>query len=137
MNSEFQIESIFIEFINEFVTKGKRERLLQFFNKKKNYWKIINEFHTSAIFDNKVLIEIQPRFQYSTSIYQILTNQGAGEECFSLLDYLRDEKYKCNLKDKLVDSVGFLYETVIYCPNSKTGYFEGGHAKDRYILMKK
>lgn len=59
---------------------------------------------------------------------------GTKEECFLLLDYLNDEPYKCNLEEKLSDTVGFLVETIIYCPKTKTGYFEGGHPKDRYIL---
>ena len=132
--SEENIDQIFIDFVTDFVTKGKRERMLQFFKNKKNWWKIINEFHTSSPFDNEKIIKIVPSQQYFDKIYLTMKSLGAKDECFSLLDYLNNEPFHCRLEEKLSDSVGFLIETIIYCPGSKTGYFEGGHAKDRYVL---
>ncbi len=134
MTIEKSIEQIFTDFIHDFVTKDKQDRILQFYKNKKNWWKIINEFHTSNLFDNKKILEIEPTQQYANKIYLMLKKIGAQEECISILDYLHDESYNFKLEDKLTDSVGFLVETILFCPKSKTGYFEGGHAKDRYIL---
>jgi hypothetical protein len=131
---EENIEQIFIEFVKDFVTKDKQDRILQFYKSKKNWWKIKLEFHTSNPFDSKKIIEIEPNQQYADKIYLKLKKLGTQDDCFSLLDYLNNEQYNCNLETKLSDTVGFLIETILYCPRTKTGYFEGGHAKDRYIL---
>lgn len=129
-----EVEEFFKDFIKRFVKQNKRERILQFLNKEKNWKKIINEFHSSNIFENKVLKEINPNKQDSESIYDILKTLGAEDECYSLLDYLENVESKWALLDKLEDSVGFTVETIIYCSKSKLGYYEGGHSKDRYIL---
>lgn len=131
------IQGVFENFILNFVKKDKQERILQFLKKEKNWQKIIDEFHSSILFDSSVLQEIKPNEQYSESIYNELKNLGAETECYSLLDYLENSAYKCNLSEKLSESVGFLVETIIYCPKSGLGYYEGGHAKDRYILKKR
>lgn len=128
------IEQIFLNFVKDFVIKDKQDRILQFFQNKKNWWKIKIEFHTSNPFDSKKILEIEPNQQYADKIYLKLKKLGTQEDCLSLLDYLNNEPYSCKLEDKLSDTVGFLYETIIYCPATKTGYYEGGHAKDRYIL---
>lgn len=131
------IKEIFEKFILDFVKKNKQERIFQFLNKEKNWWKIINEFHSSTPFDNSVLREIKPNEQYSEPIFNQLRELGAETECYSLLDYLDNKEYRFVLSDKLIDTVGFLVETIIYCPKSGIGYFEGGHAKDRFILKKR
>jgi len=130
------IIEIFNYFILNFIKKNKQERLLKFLSKKQNWWKITNEFHSSYLFDEKVLHEIKPNKQNSNSIYNELRKLGAEVECFSMLDYLDNNKYQYNLSEKLDDTVGFLIETILYCPKSQLGYFEGGHPKDRFILRK-
>jgi len=132
--TEENIAEVFTNFIKEFVIKDKQERLLQFYKNKKNWHKITNEFHSSHLFDSTKTVDIAPNQQYADKIYLQLKKLGIQEDCFSLLDYLNNEPFHCQLEDKLSDTVGFLVETILYCPSSKTGYFEGGHAKDRYIL---
>ena len=127
-------EKVFEKFILDFIVKDKQDRLTQFLAKRKNWWKLKNEFHTSSCFDTKKLVEIKPNEQYADLIYLRMKELGASENCISLLNYIDDEEYECNLKQKLSDTVGFLIETILYCPTSKVGYFEGGHAKDRYIM---
>jgi len=132
-NSE-EVESIIENFIKDFVLKDKQDRISNFLANKKNWWKIRIEFHTSVHFDNKKLIEIKPNEQYANQIYLKMKELGATEDCVSLLDYLKNENCNYKLEQKLSDTVGFLIETVLFCPKTKVGYFEGGHAKDRYIL---
>lgn len=128
------IDQIFINFIHDFILKDKQDRILIFYKNKKNWWKITNEFHTSNPFDKRRIIEIKPSEQYADKIYLYLKKEGTTEDFISLLDYLNDENYTCLLRDKLSDTVGFLIETILYCPKTRTGYYEGGHAKDRYLL---
>ncbi|NPD48171.1 hypothetical protein [Lentimicrobium sp. S6] len=130
------IKGIFEKFISDFVKKDKQERMFQFLKKEKNWWKIINEFHSSTPFDKSVLQDIKPNEQYSEPIFKQLRKLGAETECYSLLDYLDNNEYQFVLSEKLTDTVGFLVETIIFCPKSGIGYFEGGHAKDRFILKK-
>lgn len=131
---EEDIIIIFRTFIDDFVLKDKQDRLKHFFEKEKNWWKLKNEFHTSSSFDLKTLVDIKPSDHYADQIYAKMKSLGATENCVSLLDYLDNNEYQFDLKLKLNDCVGFLIETILYCPKTKIGYFEGGHAKDRYIL---
>src|SRR5690606_35690295 len=108
------IEEIFVDFVRSFVEKDKQERILTFFKNKKNWSKIINEFHTSGIFNKKSLLEISPAEQYSNEIFLRLNKMGVTERCVSLIDYLNNEPYNFHLKEKLSASVGFLTETIIY-----------------------
>lgn len=131
------IESIFNDFVDNYVAKEKRNRITQFYTKKKNWWKIAIEFHTSNVFDKNVLLEIKPSEQIGDLIYKRMKDLGAKNECYSILDYLNDKNYNYSLQTKLNETVGMLCETVLYCPISKVGYFEGGHAKDRFIFKLK
>jgi hypothetical protein len=53
---EENIEQVFVNFVKEFVTKDKQDRILQFFKNKKNWWKIKIEFHTSNPFVSKKIL---------------------------------------------------------------------------------
>ncbi|MBK7427205.1 MAG: hypothetical protein IPI60_09325 [Saprospiraceae bacterium] len=128
------IGEVFMEFVKEFVAKDRQHRILSFFDNKKNWRKIENEFHTSNPFDTQKLLEIESRHHNANSIYLLMEKLGTHEHCYSLLDYLNNKPYHCDLKEKLSDTVGYNIETIIFCPTTKTGYYEGGHAKDRYIL---
>ncbi len=137
MNKEsFDIKKVVENFIFDFVRKDKQERILQFLKKEKNWDKVVLEFHTSNVFKSNVLRNIKPNEQYDELICKKMLELGAKKNCCSLLDHLQGDEYEINLSEKLNDCVGFLVETIIYCPESGIGYFEGGHAKDRYILKK-
>jgi len=136
MNEKLEIDVIFQLFIRDFISPVKQDRLLQFLKKKKNWRKIQLEFHTSTIFKKEVLKSIASGSQDSQSIYDELIANGADTECYSLLDYLENNDFEYSLKEKLDESVGYLVETVIFCPRKGVGYFEGGHSKDRYIFKK-
>src|SRR5687768_5213740 len=110
------IDGLFVGFIGDFIIKDKQDRITQFFSKKKNWWKVRIEFHTSLCFDPKKLIEIKPNEQYADFIYLRMKELGATEDSISFLDYLDDKQYQFDLKEKLTNSVGFLIETIIYCP---------------------
>lgn len=133
-NSEYIIE-IFKDFIKTFVRKDKQYRLSLFLDKKKRWRNLTDiEFHHSGNFDDAVLVAVKP--DTTDNIYEHMRSFGAKEKCYSLLDYLDGEEYECNLYDKLYERTGTCIETVLFCPDSRTGYFEGGHAKDRYILKR-
>jgi len=133
-NNVNNIDDLFLKFICDFINKDKQDRLIELFSKKKNWRKIEMAFHTSLYFDTKKLIELKPSEQNTNFIYQRMIELGADENCISFLDYLNEKDYSFDLKTKLANSVGFLIETVLYCPTNKVGYFEGGLAKDRYII---
>ena len=126
------IENFFLQFIR----KDKQDRLIGFLQKEKNWQKINWEFHTSSNFKQEKLIEIIPNEHFSEEIYSHLIKLGAKKECYSILDYLDNDEYKCDLQKKVEETFGSLIHTIIYCPISGIGYFEGGHAKDRFILKR-
>ena len=66
---ENDIVIIFRQFIDDFVLKDKQDRLKQFFEKEKNWWKLKIEFHTSSCFDPKKIVDIKPSDQYADQIY--------------------------------------------------------------------
>jgi len=121
--------------IDLYVAPAKRERVSLLLSKPKGRLRGIHEFHTSSVFDEGCLVEIPGRDQSVDSIFRALQKLGAGTECYAVsLDDDLDGRIH-SLPGALEEVVGSLCETVLFCPDGPVGYFEGGHAKDRYILM--
>ena len=65
---------------------------------------------------------------------------GAEEKCYALGEDVDEDEHEGTLQgleSSLQACVGNSTETVLYCPKNRIGYFEGGHAKDRFVLKPK
>ncbi len=127
---------LFKQVIDLFCQKVKRERLQGFLAKPKRHIQLINEFHSSSVFEQSVLRDIPGSEQTPEGIYLIMKALGSGDECFDILETLDENCSSQSLRKALKDCVGSLCETVLFCPEAGIAYYEGGHAKDRYILQR-
>lgn len=126
--------NIFKDFIRAFVRKQSRERILYFLERGKKWWLINHHFHSSVIFNEKVLFPIKPKHQFAEAIYEYMLFFGCSKTCISLLNFLENKEYKFDLEYGLNDAVGHCCETILFCPDKMIAYYEGGHPHDRYIL---
>jgi hypothetical protein len=59
---------------------------------------------------------------------------GAGDRCYVISANDDLDGKALLLADVLDQCVGFCVETILIAMEKNVGYFEGGHAKDRYLL---
>ena len=123
------------EIIRIYVAQNKKERLLYMAANPKRRVEIKHQLHTSEIFDTKVLREIKSSEQSAEKIYALMKKLGAEDSCYVISNLSVIDSKEIKLKDGLDQVVGYTVETLLFCPKSKIGYFEGGHPKDRYILL--
>ena len=123
-------------FIDTFVSPRWKPRLLGFAASAKRRDDVISELHGSAPLDERWLVPIPGPDQHAGAIHAKLVSLGAPGECWclSVIDSINEKVLP--LPQALEECVGFLCETVLFCSQESLGYYEGGHARDRYILRR-
>ena len=132
MDDKSNIEHVFKDFIKTFVLKRWHDRLFYFLEHKKKWRWIDNMFHVDVVFDPRKMIVIENKEASGEIVYEKLRALGAEDTCLSLLELDRPG-HMFDLKEKLIDSVGYSNETIIYCPVSRIAYWEGGHMERRIL----
>ncbi len=125
------------EIIKRFVSPMKQKRLLYLAQKPKKRADLIWSFHASEILWEKCLVEIPGKEQYSNTIHELMENLGASEKCYGISGIEEIDGKEGKLIEFLEIVVGYTIGTILYCPKTNIGYFEGGHIKDRYVLQSK
>jgi hypothetical protein len=108
--------------------------LLLFASKPKKRPQLINVIHTSEFLDPAVVVPLTNRAPSAEAVLAQMLSLGAETDCYALsaMDELDDKVLP--LQEALAQTVGYTVETVLFCPTSRVGYYEGGHAKDRCIV---
>jgi hypothetical protein len=128
--------STLVEVVNLFVTKERRERFIEQFSKPKRYNDALTDLlHDPRYFDKKVIIEIPAREYTPESIYAHLQKVGFKDRCFVISDDLCELDGKTLPTLEALKSILFNTDSMLFCPISKIGYYEG-HEGWRYILQK-
>jgi hypothetical protein len=122
------------QIVRLFVEPARQERVEFLLSKPKRRFNGIHEFHTSQILNPKCLVEIPGNQQYAPQIYSRMRELGAGDRCYVVSANDDFDASEIRLADALEQCVGFCVETILISSEGNVGYFEGGHAKDRYIL---
>ena len=124
----------FADFIDNYVVPSSRERLHYLLSKPKRRDEILGNFHTGNLFDPRCLrlIPPAPAQRHAGEIERLMRKLGASSQCYAF-SFIESLDGNVDLKMALEESIGFCIETIIYCPQSKVAYWEGGHC-DRWIL---
>jgi hypothetical protein len=123
-------------FVESFVVKARRERALAFLASSKNRHKFTSKFdhHGRNYFIPECIRSIEPRFQHSPNIADILRAMGAPERCH-FIGGERDGE-DVDLLTALQEVVGYGTGTVLSCVPGKLAYFEG-ELMERFLLVRK
>lgn len=123
------------DFIEDFVTPSSSARLHYLLSKPKRRSEIRDYFYHDEHLDQRYLHPIAPYDQNADRIYEIMRRMGAPSKCF-VLSMEDENKDEVNLKAALDEFVGLCRGTILYCRETKIGYWEG-HDCERCILHKK
>jgi hypothetical protein len=124
------------QIVSLFVAPHRRERIDFLLSKPSKRTKGLWEFHESSIFEQRCLIEIPGADQNDSRILELMRSMGAKTECYAISMLKSLDGQLLSLESALLEAVGSTMETVLFCPESAVGYYEGGHAKNRYLLCR-
>ncbi len=131
MNNEHA--TAILEMVNLFVQKERRARFIELFSKPKRYsdalWDLL---HDPRYFDKKVIIEVPNTANTVELIYERLKKLGFKNNCF-VFSCMSEFDGKFISTSKALEDICFNTDSMLFCPISKTGYYEG-HEGWRYIL---
>jgi len=133
------IENIFVE---TFIVKGKRERsIFELKSKKKRrdfFSKLCHRYQ--EIIDMRWSIKIQTPNSDSTTIYDRLLKNGAGNSCYVMSYFQELDREKLPTKEALIQCIGHGMPSIIICTPNELAYFEGEQDSGpppRFMLKKK
>lgn len=120
--------------IEEIAETSRRERMLYIASRPKRRGQLIHIIHESSFLDPSVMVNIPSSSQTTEGILKQMQTLGAESECYAISALKEIDGKSISLVDGLERTVGNTVETILFCPKSRIGYYEGGHMKDRYIL---
>jgi hypothetical protein len=123
-------------FVESFIVKQRRERVLEQLASSKNRHKFTSKFdhHGLDYFIPECIRSIEPRYQHPPDITSILRAMGAPEDCH-VIGGRRDGE-NMELLAALKETVGYGIGTVLSCIPGKLAYFEG-ELRERFLLVRK
>jgi len=123
-------------FVESFIVKLRRERASALLASSKNRHKLTSKFdhHGRDYIIPECIRPIEPRFQHSPNIAEILRAMGAPETCHVIGGECDGEDM--DLLTALKQIVGYGTGTVLSCIPGKLAYFEG-EIRERFLLVRK
>lgn len=122
------------EVVNLFVQKDRRARLTELFSKPKRYDDgLSNLLRDPRYFDERNINQIPSSEQTIEGIYAHLKRLGFGKEYFVVSQDVPELDGQMILTAKALEAICFNSGSMLFCPISKVGYYEG-HEGWRYIL---
>jgi hypothetical protein len=133
------IENIFVE---TFIVKGKRERSLielKSKEKRRNFFNKLCHRYQDLI-DMRWSIKIPVPNSDSTTIYDRLLKNGAGNNCYVMSYFQELDQEKLPIKEALIQCIGRGMPSIIICTPNELAYFEAEQESGpppRFMLIKK
>jgi hypothetical protein len=120
--------------LTEIARKDLLERLLFLASKPKRRADLIKAIHTSEFINPLAIIPLGTGEISVERVLGQLRSIGCDTECYVISGLRNLDGKVLPLSDAISSVLGNTVETVLFCEKSKTGFYEGGHSKDRYIL---
>jgi hypothetical protein len=117
-----------VEIIKHFIVSEKQERLLFLQSRRRN--EFVEAFHTERFLNLDNATEVK----LSTDIYALMKKCGASDECYAVSCMRTLDARLLPLSEALEMCVGSTRETLLYCPKTGVGYYEGGGYTNRYVM---
>jgi len=132
MNSQQEHErGIFLSFI----IPARRDRYLEMLAKPKRRKDITASLAHFKHLDMRFALQILPRQQHVTEIFQLLRSMGAPETCYALSEDSELDGKELPLSEALKQVVGSGMGTFLSCLPGRLGYFEDEDG--RWILQRR
>ena len=130
-----KIETEFeLEFINRFVVKNKRERLIGFASKPKSRNKMFNEFRSPEIFDPRYVTEILGSDRNTDILANIYKKHGMSGRVYVMSENEEWDAQRFQMSYIVDECMAMCIDTIGYCWKSKTAFYEWHHSGASYFL---
>ena len=122
-------------FVESFIVKPRRERVLEFLASSKNRHKFTSMFdhHGRNYIVPGRIRQVEPRYQHASDLVQILRSMGAPATCHFIGG--KHDGEDLQLLAALREVVGYGIGTVLSCIPGKLAYFEA-ELRDRFLLVR-
>ena len=124
------------EIVSAFIQKDRRERFVDLLSRKKRYCDFLDDLlRDPRYFDiNNIIVHFKSAPDAET-VYDEFRRLGEKKDssCYVVSRESDLDGQTMNLDKALLKIAGTSSESLIYCPASKVGYFEG-HEGWRYLL---
>ena len=122
-------------FVESFIVKPRRERVLESLASSKNRHKFTSMFdhHGRSYIVPGCIRQVEPRYQHVSDLEQILRSMGAPATCHFIGG--KHDGEDLQLLAALREVVGYGIGTVLSCVPGKLAYFEA-ELRDRFLLVR-
>lgn len=118
--------------IDLFMVPDRRERLHMFRERRRK--ELIESLHTTKFLDPEVTIPVTVRMGEPANVLDLMRKNGATGQCYAISAQDEIDARLLPLEDALREVVGFSVETILFCPGTGVGYYEGGGYTPTYLL---
>lgn len=134
MNSENERK-----FVESFVRREKKDRLLGFFaSKSKRFKGLLHLQHFDPeIFDSRFAEKVAADISSPDDLYNLLKSRGASDDCYVFSNCETIDQCSMSLHEAVAAVYGIGIGTLISCIPGQLLYFEGELFPDQYILQRK
>ena len=126
------------EFVEAFIAKDKKQRLLDFFVSSKNRWKgllEIEHFHADII-DARYAQRIPRVDSTPEKIVRLLRQRGAASDCYVFSNCKDLDQRFMSLEQAIREVHGVGIGTVVSCIHGQLAFYEGELYPDEFILQR-
>jgi hypothetical protein len=126
--------SILTEVVNLFVQKNRQGRFIELLSKPKRYEDALSDLlHSPRYLDERIIAEIPSNEHTPKLIYARLKKLGVQKQCIVISSDIYELNGKTLPTLEALEAVCYNTDSMLFCPVSKIGYYEG-HEGWRYIL---
>lgn len=124
------------EFIERFVRKEQRNRILSFAAKLDDRSRLLNELNSPGIFDPRFITKIGGSARTQGILPELYKRNGMGGRVYVLSENDEWDGQKFQMSYIVDECLAMCIDTVGYCWKTKTAFFEWHHSGESYFLKR-
>src|SRR5260221_521362 len=109
--------------IDLFMAPERRERLHMFRERRRD--ELVQALHTPKFLDPAVTIPVTVRTGQIANIVELMRKHGATDQCYAISAQENVDARLLPIEEALREVAGFSVETVLFCPGTRVGHYEG------------
>jgi hypothetical protein len=124
------------DFIERFVRKERRQRLLEFAAKVDNRGRLLSKLNSPGIFDPRFVTAIGGSQRVSGVLAGVYKHHGMGGRVYVISENAEWDGQKFQMSYIVDQCLAGCVDTVGYCWKSKIAFFEWHHSGESYLLKR-
>lgn len=125
-----------LEFIDRFVRKAKRDRLHAMASAPDKRDKMLREFSSPAIFDDRFVIEFDGNDRNRGLLPELYKQQGLGGRVYVMSENSEWDAQKFQMSYIVDECLAMCIDTIGYCWKTRMAFYEWHHSGTSYLLKR-